>query len=66
MPIIKYSKNVILEPMNPAAMVGNKKTGKYKAISTRYGKKRTLCSNCTWDKIVKQTVAIKRAYNGRG
>tara|TARA_R110000765_G_scaffold36040_2_gene80643 strand:- start:83 stop:241 length:159 start_codon:yes stop_codon:yes gene_type:complete len=52
--------------MNPAAMVGNKKTGKYKAISTRYGKKRTLCSNCTWDKIVKQTVAIKRAYNGRG
>lgn len=66
MPIIKYSKNVILEPMNPSAMVGNKTTGKYKAISTRYGKKRTLCTNCTWDKIVKQQLAIKRMYNGRG
>ena len=66
MPVIKFSKNVILEPMNTAAMTGNKETGRYKSISTRYGKRRTLCTNCTWNQIVKQAGAIKRAYNGRG
>ena len=42
--------------------------GRYKAVSTNptTGQKRVRCSNCTWNQIVKQAVAIKRAYKARG
>ena len=54
---IKFSENVMLH---------HRPHGKFKAVSTRHGKKRTLCSNCTKDQIIKQAVAIKAAYKARG
>ena len=54
---IKFSEHVTLY---------ERPNGKYKSVSRRNGKTRTLCSNCTRNKIIKQAVAIKAAYKARG